>query len=130
MILTWVRLQPAAMHFQTILPPSSHRMLDRPTLDTLHILSRKQNETTRNLTRRDRLSLVYGIKKFHSYLLGHHFELITDHKPLLGLLKEDRATSSQASARIKHWSLFLFSYEYTLAFRDTKAHTNADALTI
>ena len=27
MILTWVRLQPAAMHLQTILPPSNHLSL-------------------------------------------------------------------------------------------------------
>ena len=38
-----------------------------------------------------------GIKQFHDYLFGHPFELITDHKPLLGLLKEDRPTSAQAS---------------------------------
>ena len=59
---------------------------------------------------------MFGIKKFHSYVFGHPFELITDHKPLLGLLREDRATSPQASARIKRWSLFLSSYEYTLVF--------------
>ena len=74
------------------------------------------------------LSCVYGIKYFHDYLFGHRFELITDHKPLLGLLKEDRPTSSQASARIKRWSLFLSSYEYSLTFRNTTAHANADAL--
>ena len=51
--------------------------------------------------------------------------LVTDHKPLLGLLSERKATSPQASARIKRWS---FSYEYTLEFRNTKAHGNADAL--
>ena len=74
------------------------------------------------------LSLVFGIKKFHSYVFGHPFEVITDHKPLLGLLREDCATSPQASARIKRWSLFLSSYEYTLVFRKTSAHANADAL--
>lgn len=47
------------------------------------------------------LALIFGIKKFHNYLFGHSFELITDHKPLLGLLKEDRELSQQASARIK-----------------------------
>ena len=74
------------------------------------------------------LSCIYGIKKFHDYVFGHPFELVTDHKPLLGLLKEHRATSPQASARIKRWSLFLSSYEYTLTFRNTTAHANADAL--
>ena len=77
---------------------------------------------------KEALSCIFGIKKFHDYLFGHPFELITDHKPLLGLLKEDRPTSAQASARIKRWSLFLSSYEYTLTFRNTTAHANADAL--
>ena len=54
--------------------------------------------------------------------------MITDHKPLLALLNEHRSTSPQASARIRRWSLFLSSYEYTLSFRDTHSHSNADAL--
>ena len=74
------------------------------------------------------LSLVFGIKRFHIYLFGHSFMLVTDHKPLLGLLSERKATSPQASARIKRWSLFLASYQYTLEFQNTKAHGNADAL--
>ena len=74
------------------------------------------------------LSCIYGIRKFHDYLFGHPFELVTDHKPLLCLLREDRPTSPQASARIKRWSLFLSLYEYTFTFRNTKAHANADAL--
>ena len=74
------------------------------------------------------LACVFGVKKFHNYVFGHPFELVTDHKPLLGLLKEDRATSAHASARIKRWSLFLSSYEYTLKFRKTTEHANADAL--
>ena len=73
-------------------------------------------------------SCIFGTKRFHDYLFGRHFELITDHKPLLGLLKEDRATSTQASPRIKRWSLFLLSYEYSLVFRSTTAHSNANAL--
>ena len=74
------------------------------------------------------LSCIFGIKRFHDYLFGRHFELVTDHKPLLGLLKEDRATPPHASSRIKCWSLFLSTYEYSLVFRNTTAHANADAL--
>ena len=74
------------------------------------------------------LSCVLGVRKFHSYLLGHAFELITDHKPLLALINEHRPTSPQASARIQRWSPFLSTYEYSLSFRPTEAHCNADAL--
>ena len=55
---------------------------------------------------------------------------MTDHKPLLALLNEHRSTSLQASARIRRWSLFLSGYEYTLKFRKTTAHANADALSL
>ena len=54
--------------------------------------------------------------------------MLTDHKPLLGLFKEDKKTSQQASARIKRWSLFLSGYEYTLKFRRRTDHGNTDAL--
>ena len=74
------------------------------------------------------ISCIFIIKKFHAYLLGHHLELITDHKPLCRL-RENCSISAQASACIKRWSLFLSMYEYTLIFRGTKAHANADALT-
>ena len=77
---------------------------------------------------KEALSCIFSIKKFHDYLFGRSFLLLTDHKPLLGLLKEDHAVPSQASARIKRWSLFLSGYEYTLMFRNTTAHANADAL--
>ena len=54
--------------------------------------------------------------------------MITDHKPLLGLLSECKSTSPQASARVKRWSLYLSMFEYALTFRHTDAHANADAL--
>ena len=71
---------------------------------------------------------IFSVKRFPSYLFGHHFHLITDDKPLLALLNEHHSTSSQASAQIRQWSLFLSSYEYSLSFRDTHSHSNADAL--
>ncbi len=74
------------------------------------------------------LSLVFGIKQFYSYLFGHSLTLITDHKPLLGLLDSQKPTSPQASARIQCWSLYLSMFEYKLKFRSTSAHANADAL--
>ena len=92
--------------------------------------SRTLNSAERQYSQLEKegLSCIFGIKRFHDYLFARHFELVTDHKPLLGLLKEDRATSPHASSRIKRWSLFLSSYEYSLVFRNTTAHANADAL--
>ena len=107
----------------------SHKMPDGSERPVAYA-SRTLNSSERNYSQieKEGLSCIFGIKRFHDYLLGRHFELVTDHKPLLGLLKEDLATPLQASARIKRWSLFLSNYEYTLVFRNTTAHANADAL--
>ena len=77
---------------------------------------------------REGLACVFGVKKFHQYLYGHHFTLATDHKPLLGLFKESRSVPAQASARIQRWALTLAAYEYTLTYKNSGAHANADAL--
>ena len=92
--------------------------------------SRTLNAAERNYSQLEKegLSCVFGVKRFYSYLFGHHFTLVTDHKPLLGLLGEHKPTSPQASARVRRWSLYLSMFEYTLAFRNTTAHANADAL--
>ena len=92
--------------------------------------SRSLSKAERNYSQLEKegLACVFGVKRFHAYLFGHAFELITDHKPLLTLLSEYKASSQQASARVRRWSLFLSSYEYTLKFRGTQFHENADAL--
>ena len=92
--------------------------------------SRTLNKAERNYSQLEKegLSCVFGIKHFYSYLFGHPFELITDHKPLLGLWGEKKPISPQASARIRQWALYLSLFEYTLKFRRTSAHSNADAL--
>ena len=92
--------------------------------------SRSLSAAQRNYSQieREALALVFGVKRFHSFLFGHRFELVTDHQPLLALLHEHRPTSPQASARIRRWSLLLSAYEYAIKFRKTQAHSNADAL--
>ena len=106
-----------------------HRMPDGsegPIGYISHTLSKSEKNYSQ--LEKEGLACVVGIKRFHSYLFGHHFELVTDHQPLLALLNEHKSTSPQASARIRRWSLFLSGYEYTMLFRGTKAHGKADAL--
>ena len=74
------------------------------------------------------LACMFGVNKFRSYLLGHSFELVTDHKPLLSLFHQHKATSDQAMAGIRHLSLTQSAYEYIIVFRGTNQHCNADAL--
>ena len=93
-------------------------------------VSRTLTRAERNYSQieKEALSCIFGIKRFHTYLYGHRFTLITDHKPLLSLFKEQKAIPHQASGRIQRWALVLAGYEYTISFRPTESHSNADAL--
>ena len=44
--------------------------------------------------KKEELLCIFGIKRFHTYLYGHHFTLITDHKLLISLLKEQSHSPS------------------------------------
>ena len=61
---------------------------------------------------KESLALIFGVTKFHKYLCGRSFMLQSDHRPLLGFVKQDRVISAMASARIQSWALTLSNYEY------------------
>ena len=51
---------------------------------------------------REALAIAWGCHHFRMYLLGSHFKVVTDHKPLLFIFN---SPASQASARIENWRL-------------------------
>ena len=77
---------------------------------------------------KEALAIVFGVKKYHSYLYGRQFVLKTDHKPLTHIFKETRATPTLASGRIQRWALILSAYSYTIQYKPGKENSNADAL--
>ncbi|XP_037528675.1 uncharacterized protein K02A2.6-like [Rhipicephalus sanguineus] len=77
---------------------------------------------------KEALALVFGVARFKDYLYGHEFVLVTDHKPLTGLLNPKKAIPPMAAARIQRWALFLANYSYTVQYRKGSDHSNADAL--
>ena len=44
---------------------------------------------------REGLACAFGVTKFHAYLYGCNFTLITDHKPLASLFSEHQAVPTQ-----------------------------------
>ena len=75
---------------------------------------------------KEALSLVYGVKKFHQYLFGKKFVLVTDHKPLLTILGPKKGLPTLAAARLQRWAILLSAYQYDIEYRSTTAHSNAD----
>ena len=71
---------------------------------------------------------MVGIHKFHKYVYGRHFTLVTDHYPLTALFGPKNGVPALAAGRLQCWALFLPSYDYQIEFRTTKAHANVDSL--
>ncbi|XP_064468503.1 uncharacterized protein K02A2.6-like [Ornithodoros turicata] len=75
---------------------------------------------------KEALALIFGVKKFHSFLYGREFVLLTDHKPLQTIFGEKSSTPTIAAARLQRWSLILAAYRYKLRYRAGKANVVAD----
>lgn len=77
---------------------------------------------------KEALSLIFGVQKFHQFLSSRRFELVTDHKPLTTLLGPKHGIPTLAAARMQRWALILSAYSYSIKFRSTHDHANADGL--
>lgn len=63
-------------------------------------------------TEKEALGLVWACERFHTYLYGKEFTLITDHKPLEFIF----SSRSKPSLRIERWVLRLQGYMYKVKY--------------
>ena len=92
--------------------------------------SRTLNSIERNYAQveKEALSLIFGVKRFHQYIYAREFTLVTDHKPLTTILGPKNTIPSLAAARLQRWALLLAGYSYSIKFKPTSTHSNADGL--
>lgn len=107
----------------------SHRLQDGSE-KPIAFASRTLAKAERNYSQLDKeaLAVIFGVKHFHEYIYGQPFTILSDHKPLLRILSESKATPLMASARLQRWSLLLGAYQYRIQYKAGSAHANADAL--
>ncbi len=74
---------------------------------------------------KEMLALVFGLEKFHCYTYGRPVTVITDHKPLIAIVKKPL---SKAPARLQSLLLRAQKYDYELIFKPGKDIPMADAL--
>jgi hypothetical protein len=65
--------------------------------------SRTLNESEKNYSQieKEALSAIFGVAKFHMYVYGCHFNLLTDHKPHTILFANKKSLPVMAAARIQ-----------------------------
>ena len=92
--------------------------------------SRTLSDAEKNYAQIDKeaLALVFAVQKFHTYLYGRKFVLVTDHKPLVTLLGPKKAIPPLAAARLQRWAIMLAAYSYEIEYKSTQHHANADSL--
>jgi len=77
-------------------------------------------------TEKECLAIVWAVHKFRHYLIGAHFLLETDHKPL-EWLASTKASKSR-SQRLERWSLELRAFDFSIVHRPGAENPHADAL--
>ena len=104
----------------------SHVMEERP----IAFASRTLTTAERNYSQIDKeaLALVWGVKKFHLYLFGRHFTLVSDHEPLTSILNPKKGIPAMTVARLQRYALFLAGFKYSIEYKNTTQHGNADGV--
>ena len=96
----------------------------------LEYISRTLSPAERRYAQIDReaLAIIWAVKRFHIYLYGRHFSLVTDHKALTFIFGSNKCIPEMSASRITRWAIFLMNYDFEIKYRNTKDHGNADML--
>lgn len=101
----------------------SHKMPDGSE-KPIAFASRMLTKAEKNYSQieKEALGLVFGVMKFHEYLFGRMFTLITDHKPLLKILGPKTGVPPLAAAKMQRWALILAAYTYEIQYKPSEQH--------
>ena len=96
----------------------------RPVAYASRTLTPAERKAKRYSSRKlELLALKWAVtEKFRSYLLGRHFQVITDHNPLRHL------ATSKLGATEQRWVGELEVFDFTTTYRCGRSNANADAL--
>lgn len=77
---------------------------------------------------KEALALVFAIDKFHQYLFGREFTLLTDHKPLVTIFGDKKGVPVTAASRLQRWAIKLLGYTFKIEYRRTEDFGQVDGL--
>lgn len=99
---------------------------EKPVLFASSSLSKAKKKYS-NLERKA-LAIIFALKKFHKYLYGRRFVLVTDHQPLQFIFGKNKSIPTSAAARITRWAIMLSGYQYDIVYKKGMLIGNADGL--
>ena len=82
-----------------------------------------QHERNYGITELETLALVWAVRYFRPYLLGHRTVVYTDHAACLSLLN-----TARPSGKLARWALTIQEMDLVIKHRSGKSNANADAL--
>ena len=77
---------------------------------------------------REALAVVWSCMRLRQLLLGRHFTLESDHKPLMKIF-DGPQLPKVASARLMRWAILLQQFDFHLKYSEGKTIPHADCLT-
>jgi hypothetical protein len=88
-------------------------------------ISRSLNKHEKNYPsyKGELLPLTWAVKTFRQHLHGTHFTIVTDHQPLLWLMK-----ARDLTGQYSRWQMMLQEYDFAVIHRPGVKHNNADVL--
>ncbi|XP_038072087.1 uncharacterized protein K02A2.6-like [Patiria miniata] len=92
--------------------------------------SRSLNKHEKGYAQLDKeaLAIMFGLKRFRTYLYGRKFTIRTDHKPLERILGPKTSIPTLAAQRLQRWAVMLSAFDYDLQFIPSSQNVLADAL--
>ena len=72
------------------------------------------------------MASIFRVHRFHQYLCGRSFTLVTDHCPLCKILGEKEGIPPLAAAQMQRWALVLSAYQYQIQHTPGKQNHLAD----
>ena len=91
----------------------------------VHFIARKLSgyEAGWQATTGEQACVVWAVRKFHCYLYGVEFTLITDHKALVSMLH-----CQDTTGKLARWNVDLYPYDFRVQYRPGSQLCNADGL--
>lgn len=77
---------------------------------------------------KEALAILFRVKKFHGYIYGRQFILVTDNKPLSTILGPKKGIPTLSATILQRWAMILSVYQYDMVCKNFEENLNAGAL--